>query len=568
MPNSLNPLLQTHFDTALEHPNGIKKLRELILTLAMQGKLVPQDPNDQASSELLKEIQAEKARLVAEGKVKKTEALLAVKEEEKPFVLPKGWEWVRLGDVSVHNSGKTLDKGRNSGIHREYITTSNLYWGFFELEELRQMPFREEELFRCTATKGDLLICEGGEAGRAAVWNYDKDICFQNHIHRVRFLNKGNPYYFFRFFQKLDFTGEIKNYRKGVAISSISSATLGNISLPLPPLTEQKRIVEKIDELFLLCDELETLKKSKESKRKDLHQSVITQMLEGDSQKSFQKHFQFLTTHFQELYSVKENVKELRKAVLQLAVMGKLVEQDPKDQPANELLKEIQAEKARLVAEGKVKKSESLPPVKEEEKPFVIPEGWEWVRLGEVCEAVDYGTSEKANTSKGVPILRMNNIQDGKLDISNLKFVSEKIKDLPRLFLKNLDLIFNRTNSYELVGKTAIFYGEEKSVTLASYLIRATIFKYIHIEYLNFYMNSRICRLNEIEPHITQQTNQANFSGSKLKMIKVPLPPLAEQKRIVEKVDQLLALCDELEERIGKAEEKRGEILEGMVRGE
>ncbi|MEI7013840.1 restriction endonuclease subunit S [Leptospira licerasiae] len=543
----MNPLLQTHFETVLEHPNGIKKFRELILTLAMQGKLVEQDPNDQSASELSKEIQAEKARLVVEGKIKKIESFDPIKEEEKPFALPKGWEWVRLGDLAEINHGKELPTTmlKSEGFP---VFGANGVIGFYETYH-----YEERQL---------LISCRGAYSGKP---NFSPKFAYVTNNSLV-----------IKFFKNLEILKDFNFYLfsildRNLIISGSAQpqVTIGNLQkpvLPLPPLAEQKRIVEKIDELFALCDELERLKQAKDAKRKDLHQSVITQMLEAETHSDFQRHFQFLNQHFHELYSVKENVKELRKAVLQLAVMGKLVPQDEKDQPASELLKEIQAEKARLVAEGKIKKSEALPPVKDEETPFAIPKGWEWVRLGDVCEAVDYGTSEKANTSKGIPILRMNNIQDGKLDISNLKFVSEKIKDLPRLFLKNLDLIFNRTNSYELVGKTAVFYGKENSFTLASYLIRATIFKLINIEYLNFYMNSRICRLNEIEPHITQQTNQANFSGSKLKLIKFPLPPLAEQKRIVAKVDELMALCDALEERIGKAEEKRGEILEGMAR--
>lgn len=172
-------LLEQHFDTAFSAPDGIKKLRELILTLAMQGKLVEQDPNDQPASELLKEIEAEKQRLVTAGKIKQPKPLLPITPGEVPYDLPSSWIWVRFDDIAQHNSGKTLDKGRNTGQPREYITTSNLYWGRFELENVRQMLIREDELEKCTAKKNDLLICEGGEAGRAAVWPFDSEVFFR-----------------------------------------------------------------------------------------------------------------------------------------------------------------------------------------------------------------------------------------------------------------------------------------------------------------------------------------------------------------------------------------------------
>jgi len=250
-------LLEQHFDTAFAAPDGIARLRELILTLAMQGKLVDQDPNDPPASELLKEIEAEKQRLVKAGKIKKPKPLPEVSDEEITHEIPASWAWVRFGDIAQHNSGKTLDKGRNTGEPRDYITTSNLYWGRFELDNVRQMLIRDNELEKCTAKKNDLLICEGGEAGRAAVWNFDSEVCFQNHVHRARFYKDIDPYFVYRFFEKLNATGEINQHRKGVGISNMSSKALASIVFPLPPLPEQHRIVARIDQLMALCDTLD-----------------------------------------------------------------------------------------------------------------------------------------------------------------------------------------------------------------------------------------------------------------------------------------------------------------------
>ncbi|MCT8335378.1 restriction endonuclease subunit S [Leptospira sp. 85282-16] len=548
MPNSLNPLLQTHFDTALEHPNGIKKLRELILTLAMQGKLVPQDPNDQPASELLKEIQAEKARLVAEGKVKKSEALPAVKEEEKPFLIPKGWEWVRLGEIGFWRSGSTPSRSNSSYFDGNipWVKSGEVKQRFINdtEEKISENAFRKFSL--PLIPKDSILIAMyGANIGEVGVLNIDattnQAICactpFKPKESRflLNFIESRREYYL--------------GMSAGAAQPNISREKIINTPLPLPPLAEQKRIVEKIDELFLLCDELERLKQSKESKRKDLHQSVITQMLEADTQESFQKHFQFLITHFHELYSVKENVKELRKAVLQLAVMGKLVPQDPNDQPASELLKEIQAEKARLVQEGKVKKSEVLPPVKEEEKPFAIPKGWEWVRFFEITINRD---GERRPVSKD----DRQNLQ-GIFDYYGASGIIDKINN----FIFDKDLLLIGEDGANLISRsTPIAF-----IARGKYWVNnhAHVIDFTH-DQLMYYMEKYINAIN-LKPYVTG-TAQPKMNQAKMNGIPIPLPPLAEQKRIVEKVDELLVLCDELEEKIGKAEEKRGEILDGMVR--
>ncbi|EOQ97652.1 type I restriction modification DNA specificity domain protein [Leptospira wolbachii serovar Codice str. CDC] len=556
----MNPLLQTHFDTALEHPNGIRKLRELILTLAMQGKLVPQDPNDPPASELLKEIQAGKARLVAEGKVKKSEALPPVKEEEKPFAIPKGWEWVRLGECIELISGQHL----RSNEYNENQNGIPYFTGPADFGDISPIGNRWTNIRRAIALKGDILLTvKGAGIGKTNIVIQDEAaISRQLMALRVWKLNKQYLGYYlnvmFAKFQEL---------ATGIAIPGIGRDDVLHRYFPLPPLAEQKRIVEKIDELLALCDELERLKQSKDAKRKDLHQSVITQMLEAETHAVFQKQFHFLTTHFYELYAVKENVKELRKAVLQLAVMGKLVPHDPNDQPASELLKEIQAEKARLVAEGKIKKSDALPSVKEEEKPFVIPKGWEWVRLGEV------GVLERGK-SKHRPRNDIKLFRNGKYPLVQTGDVSAA--------KKNKDSISSVSNYYNEFGlaQSRMWDPGTLCITIAANIAETgflsisacfpdsvvgftSLSGYHTSKYVKMFIDTAKEHLENFAP----ATAQKNINLGILTELICPLPPMAEQKRIVEKVDQLMALCDDLEGGIGKAEEKRGEILEGMVRG-
>jgi type I restriction enzyme, S subunit len=260
-------------------------------------------------------------------------------------------------------------------------------------------------------------------------------------------------------------------------------------------------------------------------------------------------------------------LQQLRQTILQEAVQGKLIKQNKDDEPADKLLQRIKAEKHKLIAEGKLKKEKELLSITKCEIPFELPKGWVWCRFGELVLNVDYGTSEKSAISGDVPVLRMGNVQDREIVFSNLKYVRKSIKDLPKLFLKDRDIIFNRTNSYELVGKSGVYYGNEQEYTLASYLIRVTVpHDFISVKFVNYYINSNVCRETQIEPEITQQTGQANFSGSKLKSILFPLPPHSEQLRIVAKVQRVFEMVDQLEQQITKRQILVDHLLKAVLK--
>ena len=240
------------------------KLKKSVLQEAIKGKLVPQDTNDEPSSILLDRIKEEKAKLFKEGKLKKKDLVDSVifkgednkyfekigKEiicidDDIPFDIPISWEWVRLGNLFQHNTGKALNGSNQKGTLYEYITTSNLYWNQFVLDKLRQMPFTDEELEKCTVRKGDLLICEGGDIGRCAIWNYDYDIRIQNHIHRLRAYTHVCTSFFYYTMYLYKHIGLIGG--KGIGIQGLSSNALHKLLLPLPPMNEQQRIVNKIE---------------------------------------------------------------------------------------------------------------------------------------------------------------------------------------------------------------------------------------------------------------------------------------------------------------------------------
>ena len=246
-------------------------LKKSILQEAVQGKLVPQNPDDEPASVLLERIRAEKQALIKAGKIKKDkhESVIVTRDkipyeiidgkerclaDEVPFEIPDSWCWCRLGTIFQHNTGKTLNSSNHQGTMMQYITTSNLYWDRFELDKLREMLFTDSEVEKCTVTKGDLLVCEGGDIGRAAIWNYDYPMRIQNHIHRLRSYAPVEVYFFYYVFYLYKRAGLIGG--KGIGIQGLSSNAIDKLLIPLPPLAEQKKVVAKIEELMQYCDKL------------------------------------------------------------------------------------------------------------------------------------------------------------------------------------------------------------------------------------------------------------------------------------------------------------------------
>ena len=311
-----------------------KALRQKILDLAIRGKLVPQDPNDEPASVLLERIRAEKQQMVKEGKLKakdiKNDTVIfkgddnlhyeqfadgTVKEYENelPFEIPSNWVWCNLGMLFSHNTGKALNASKTDGVSLTYITTSNVYWNSFELDNLKIMPFTDSEIEKCTVKKGDLLVCEGGDIGRAAIWQFENEIRIQNHLHRLRPYDRiyTKFYYYIMYLYKAN--GRING--NGIGLQGLSSNALHNIIVPVPPVEEQKRIVDSIDSVLSLIEQIES--------------------------------------HKQNLSSQIDNIKS---KILDLAIRGKLVPQDPNDEPASVLLERIRAEKEKLIKQGKIKR--------------------------------------------------------------------------------------------------------------------------------------------------------------------------------------------------------------------
>jgi type I restriction enzyme S subunit len=460
-----------------------KKIRQKVLDLAIHGKLVKQDPNDEPASVLLDRIRAEKARLVKEGKIKKSDLIeKPISEDEIPFEVPEGWEWCRIGDLFLHSSGKQQSSNIESkGTPQKFITTSNLYWGRFVLDKVKVMNFTEEEIKTCSATKGDLLVCEGGAGyGRSAIWDKDFDICLQNHVHRLRPCIKGTCEYVYYFIYKLKESNQLGIV--GTAMPGLSANRLKSLILPLPPLAEQHRIVKAVDELFEQIDIIERSEKELE-----------------------------------------EAANKTRDKLLNLAIQGHLVPQDPNEEPASVLLERIRAEKARLVKEGKLKKKDlEEKPISPDEIPFDIPEGWEWCRL----ESITYLVGNKDNQILSKDILKeglFRVVSQGQQLYDGYSNEETKvINDLP------LVMFGDHTRNVKYVDFPFIIGAD------GTKFLKAIVFIPKYLYYWVQYVSIKI-RDRGYARHFAL-----------LKSIPVPLPPLPEQRRIVEKIEEILSAVEKL----------------------
>ena len=499
-----------------------KALRQKILDLAIRGKLVPQDPNDEPASVLLERIRAEKQQMVKDGKLKAKDikndtvifkgddnlhyeqlqdGTINEYENELPFEIPSKWVWCNLGMLFSHNTGKALNASKTDGVSLTYITTSNVYWNSFELDNLKIMPFTDSEIEKCTVKKGDLLVCEGGDIGRAAIWQFENEIRIQNHLHRLRPYDRiyTKFYYYIMYLYKAN--GRING--NGIGLQGLSSNALHNIIVPVPPVEEQKRIVDSIDSVLSLIEQIES--------------------------------------HKQNLSSQIDNIKS---KILDLAIRGKLVPQTPNDEPASVLLERIQAEKEELIKQGKIKRDKKESVIFkgddnsyyekigdeitciDDELPFEIPDSWCWARLSSLTSQIFAGGDKPVNYSKEktefypIPIYSNGVENDGLYGYT----------DIPRVSERSLTISARGTIGFACV-RTEPFVPIIRLLTIIP-------IKGIDVEFLKLVFQFFI------ESGKGSSIPQLTVPEVKPKLI--PVPSIEEQRKIAQAINNLFVLIESI----------------------
>lgn len=466
-----------------------KAMRAKILDLAIRGKLTDQRQEDGNARDLLKEIQAEKERLIKEKKIKKEKPLPEITEEEKPFDIPDSWEWVRLGEIIELQSGQDFPKSKYSDTDKEgipYITGASCFTKNGVLEN------RWTRFPKCIATKGDiLLVCKGSGYGKITICNLQ-----EVHIARQIMAIKRNEHLSLSYIESFLMARIklIKENGQGL-IPGISRDIVLNLLFPLPPLAEQQRIADKVSALFAQLD-------------------VIDKAYE----------------EYQELQQA------MKAKLLELAIQGKLTDQRKEDGDARDLFQDIQEEKQRLIDEKKIKKEKPLPEITEEEKPFDIPENWEWVRWGTLSTSIKYGYNTSAQKDGKIKMVRISDIQNNQVNWDSVPFCNIPNEEITQYLLRKNDILFARTGG--TVGKSYLVSEVPENVVYAGYLIRTRYSEKLSPQYLKYFMESYLY-WSQLKKGTTI-TAQPNCNAKTLGKMVLPLPPLAEQQRIVAKLDELL----------------------------
>ena len=528
---------------------GIKKLRELILELAVRGKLVPQDTSDEPASEHLQNINRELCSLI---NVPSLPLLRRDKSTIDPesyhFTLPSSWLWCELQNIAIFENGKAheqyvVEKEAFVLVNSSYISTNG---GKIKYVSNRLSPLSKDDI---------AIVMSDVPSGRALVRCFlvtDSDNFTLNQ--RIGALKTGSTLSKQYLLMVLDRNKYYLQYDDGKKQSNLKKIQILSCPIPLPPLAEQHRIVAKVDELMALCDQLE----NQHNNATEAHEKLVTHLLgtltQSQNAEDFNNHWQRIYEHFDTLFTTEASIDALKQTLLQLAVMGKLVPQDPNDEPASELIKHLHTDRSTWLSENQHSNPEcksmqkKLAALPNAEAPFILPSSWAAVHLIDCCRLlVDCHNKTAPYSSSGIPIIRTSNIRERKFRLEDLKYVSEDTYQFwsRRCFPESGDIMFTREAP---MGEAAIIpLGAKYCLGQRTMLIRP-MHEFIFNEYLLITLT---------EPHLLERSSDSAI-GSTVKHLRVgaveelniPLPPLAEQHRIVSRVDALMAICDQLKSQI------------------
>ncbi|WP_318452049.1 restriction endonuclease subunit S [Photobacterium leiognathi] len=544
---------------------GIKKLRELILELAVRGKLVPQEVNDEPASVLLERIFVQKAELVKQKKIKNQKTLPSIDEDEAPFNLPYGWTWARLGDVT--NYGSTIKVEAKDALSDTWV---------LELEDvekvtsklLKRVRFKDRE-FKSAKNRfsaGDVIYGKLRPYLDKVLVADEDGVCTTEMIPLRGYIGLKPEY--LRLTMKCPYFIEYANESThGMNLPRMGTDKARMALIPIMSESEQHRIVTKVNELMTLCDQLEQQTEASLDAHSTLVETLLATLTISADANELAANWARIAEHFDTLFTTEQSIDALKQTILQLAVMGKLVSQDPTDEPASALLERIAAEKAELVKQKIIKKQKVLPAISGEEKPFALPDGWKWCRLGEGLRLIsDYHANGGYKTLKEnvellddadyAIMLRTTNFS--KKNYNNYKYITQDAYNfLEKSKLYPGDIIMNKIGD-----PGASFYVEDRgkpmSLAMNLFLLRAQI---VDSQYVFFYLSGNYDYIRSFANGTSTQT----ITKDAVANLVFPLPPFEEQHRIVAKVHQLTALCDQLKLRLNQVQQTQLNLADAIV---
>ena len=570
LPAAMELAFGATFDLLATAPQGVAKLRELILLLAVRGKLVPQDPDDENAEILLGRLRANKENLAAAGLIKRSKAMVLVSNDEKFFELPDTWAWTRF-DTVVNNSeagwSPSCDGGQRQDGTWGVLKVSAVSWGEFRSYENKQLPAALKPRPEYEVHAGDFLISRANTAELVArsvvAKNPGAKLMLSDKIIRLDISILADREYF-------NIVNNAQSSRDYYAANaSGTSSSMKNVGrevilsmpVPMPPLAEQARIVARVEELMQLCDGLEAHGRLQDKQHARLVATLFDALAASESADALAENWQRIATHFDLLLDRPEAVDALEQTLLQLAVRGLLVPQDPTDEPASELLCRLEEERSRLLATGEIKRDRKLPTIEDDAPLSNLPAGWSLARLGSLANFIDYRGRTPVKTSEGVPLITAKNVRMGHIDrqphefIASDQYSSWMTRGIPRIG----DLLF--TTEAPLGNVAAIDIPGR--FALAQRVICFALFEPRMSEFLKYLLMSADMQV-EFSRQATGVTAQG-IKSARLQLISLPVPPLAEQRRIVARVEQLRRLCANLRERLQQSRTTQSQLAEALV---
>jgi type I restriction enzyme, S subunit len=574
--------LLKYFKELSLHPANAKELKGLILQLAVQGKLTAQWRNShpepvEGANVLLEKIKAEKDQLIKEKKIKKEKPLPPITQEEIPHELPIGWEWCRVGDLLTIKGGKRVPKGhtlQDIPTEHVYIRVTDMKNGTVNLDNLKYISNEVFEIIKTyTISKNDLYITIAGTIGDIGEIPEELDnMNLTENAAKLMFTNIDKIYLKYSLKSELcqkQFVGKVNQ----MAQPKLALHRIASTLIPLPPLAEQKAIVSIVEKLFAEVEQLEQLTQHRIQIKQDFATSALQQLNNGNTQKEWA----FLQAHFHDFFNHAPNIKKLRESILQLAVQGKLTAHWRTErtlsgvevEAASILLEKTKAEKAQLIKAGKIKKEKPLPPITQEEIPYELPKGWVWCRLEDLMSITGGVTKGKKYKGEIInsPYLRVANVQRGFLDLNIMKDILISHDDYRKYQLKRNDLLMIEGGDPDKVGRCAIWNNEIEGCIYQNHVFRVRSYKNGDLNnfYLMQFINSPITRIY-YESCAKRTTNLASINKTQMRSTPIALPPLNEQKAIVQKVNNLMALCDSLEQEVNQNQVNIEQWMKSVLR--
>lgn len=557
-------LLIENFDQLASAPDGIRKLRELVLLLAFQGKLAPPDETVVQVDDLIQEITNEKATLATQRLLRPEKPLPEITQSEIPYPLPRNWRWVRLGDIVNYGGAEKVEaneiKDEDWVLDLEDIEkdTSRI------VQRLRYKD-RSSKSSKARFAKGDVLYGKLRPYLNKVVVADSGGYCTTEIIPIHIYTGIASEYLKFAL-MRLDYLKYVVAKSYGIKMPRLGTDDARRALFPLAPTGEQFRIAEKIREMMAHLDDLEAHRQKQTEARLTLNASALTHLVDAKKPKTFAIHWKRIHDNFDLIYDTPETVGELRKAILQLAVQGKLVPQDPKDEPASTLLERIKVEKEKLIAGKKIRKSEPLPPIKPEEIPYELPKGWEWVRLGDAINprfTISYGVLVPGpEVNRGVPFVRLQDLDVKHPNEKPNKSIDPEIEaHYARTRLIGGEILLGVVGS---IGKIGVAPETWKGANIARAVCRIAANGYLNRDFLVYALQSP--KTQDFFISSTRTLAQPTLNVSLLEKTLIPIPPHQEQDRICHRLDQLWSLTDQLESLLQQSQVASDQLMEAVVR--